>query len=260
MYSFIRLLAFFAALFYSGKSFADYPRPWQIGLQEAVTPVMEKIESFHSLLLVVIYSIGAFVFVLLVYTCFKFSAKRNPVPSKNTHNTLLEVVWTALPVIILIGIAIPSMRTLYYAQKIENADMTVKVIGNQWYWSYQYPDHGNIAFDSYMIKDEDIKPGQKRLLEVDNHLVVPVDTTIRVQLTAADVIHSWAVPAFGIKIDAVPGKLNETWFRATKTGTYYGQCSELCGVGHGFMPIDVDVVSKEDFKKWVTVAQTKFAN
>lgn len=257
---FHRFLAASATLFFVKEAFADYPRPWQIGLQEAATPVMENIAHFHDILLVTIYGIGIFVFLLLCYTCVKFSAKNNPVPSRNTHNTLLEIVWTALPVVILVALCVPSMRTLYFAQKIENAEMTLKVIGSQWYWSYQYPDYDNIAFDSYMIKDEDLKPGQKRLLEVDNHVVIPVDTTIRVQLTAADVIHSWAVPAFGVKIDAVPGRLNETWVKATKIGTYYGQCSELCGVGHGFMPIDVAVVSKEDFKKWVEEAKTKFAN
>ena len=221
---------------------------------------MENIAEFHSVLLIVIYGIGIFVFLLLCYTCVKFSAKNNPVPSKNTHNTLLEVIWTALPVVILVALAIPSMRTLYLAEKIENAEMTLKVIGNQWYWSYQYPDSDNISFDSYMIKDEDIKPEQKRLLEVDNRVVLPVDTTVRVQLTAADVIHAWAIPAFGIKIDAVPGRLNETWLKAEKIGTYYGQCSELCGVGHGFMPSAVDVVSKEDYKKWVQKAKIEFAN
>ena len=242
----------------AGNAFADYPRPWQLGFQEAATPVMEKITEYHNILLVVIYSIGIFVFLLLTYTCIRFSAKNNPTPSKNTHNTLIEIIWTALPVIILVMLCIPSMRTLYFAQKIDNPDMTVKIIGNQWYWSYQYPDHGNIAFDSYIIKDADLKPGQMRLLEVDNHVVVPVDTKVRIQLTASDVIHSWAVPSFGVKIDAVPGRLNEMWFKATKLGTYYGQCSELCGTGHGFMPIAVDVVSKEDFNKWVLEAKKKF--
>jgi len=255
-YRFFTIFSLFAA--FAGQARADYPRPWQIGFQEAATPVMEKITRFHDILLVVIYSIGIFVFLLLVYTCVKFSAKNNPVPSKTSHNTLIEIIWTAVPVVILVLLSIPSMRTLYFAQKADDADMTIKVIGNQWYWSYQYPDQGNIAFDSYIIKDADLKPGQMRLLEVDNHLVVPVDTKIRVQLTAVDVIHSWAIPAFGVKTDSVPGRLNETWFKATKIGTYYGQCSELCGVGHGFMPIAVDVVSKGDFDKWVVEAKKKF--
>lgn len=259
MKSFHRFLAIFSLFAaFAGSAFADYPRPWQVGFQEAATPVMEKITEFHDILLVVIYSIGIFVFLLLVYTCIRYSAKNNPVPSKTSHNTLIEIIWTAVPVIILVLLCIPSMRTLYFAQKADDADMTIKVIGNQWYWSYQYPDQGNIAFDSYIIKDADLKPGQMRLLEVDNHLVVPVDTKIRVQLTAVDVIHSWAVPSFGVKTDSVPGRLNETWFKATKIGTYYGQCSELCGVGHGFMPIAVDVVSKEDFDKWVVEAKKKF--
>ncbi len=261
--SFHRLFSVFLTLIISiaaGNSFADYPRPWQIGFQEAVTPVMENISQFHNLLLIVIYAIGIFVFVLLLYTCIKFSAKNNPTPSQNTHNTLIEILWTVIPVIILVMLCIPSMRTLYMAEKVSDADMTIKVIGNQWYWSYQYPDQDNLAFDSYIIKDADLKPGQMRLLEVDNHIVVPIDTKIRVQITSADVIHSWAVPSFGVKLDAVPGKLQETWFKVTKIGTYYGQCSELCGVGHGFMPIAVDVVSKEDFAKWVLQAKKKFAS
>lgn len=255
---FYKLLSAVLAVFYANNAFADHPKPWETGFQEAVTPVMEKINEFHNILLVVITVITIFVLVLLLYTCIRFSAKNNPVPSKNTHNTLIEIIWTALPVLILVVLAIPSMRLLYFSQKVENTEMTIKVIGNQWYWSYQYPDNGNISFDSYMIKDAEIKPGQLRLLDVDNHVVVPVDTKIRVQLTAADVIHSWAVPAFGLKTDAVPGKLNETWFQAEKIGTYYGQCSELCGVGHGFMPIQVEVVSKEDFAKWVEQAKVKF--
>ncbi len=252
-----KLFAFLLTLFVTNTAFADYPRPWQLGFQEAATPVMERLNDLHNILLVIIFAISIFVFVLLVYTCIRFSKKNNPTPSQNTHNTLLEIIWTAVPVILLVAIAIPSMRFLYFSQKIENAEMTLKIIGNQWYWSYQYPDNGNISFDSYIIKDKDLKPGQLRLLEVDNHVVLPVDTNIRLQLTAADVIHSWAMPSFGTKLDAVPGKLNETWIRVTKTGTYYGQCSELCGVGHGFMPIAVDVVSKEDFAKWVDSQKNK---
>lgn len=259
MKTFHRFLAVFSIFAtFAGNALADYPRPWQIGFQEAVTPVMEKINEFHNVLLVVIYAIGIFVFLLLAYTCIRFSAKNNPTPSKNTHNTLIEILWTAIPVIILVILSIPSMRTLYFAQKVDDADMTIKVIGNQWYWSYQYPDQNNISFDSYIVKDADLKPGQIRLLEVDNHIVVPINTKVRVQLTAADVIHAWAIPSFGVKIDAVPGKLNETWFKATKLGTYYGQCSELCGAGHGFMPIAVDVVSQEDFDKWIVQAKNKF--
>lgn len=241
----------------ASTALADRPVPWQMGFQEAVTPVMQNIKEFHNILLVVIYAISIFVFILLVYTCYRFSAKRNPVPSKTTHNTLVEIIWTAVPVLILVILAVPSMRTLYFAEKIENSELTIKIVGNQWYWHYIYPE-SNLEFDSNMVKDSDIKPGEYRLLEVDNRVVVPVDTNVRVQLTAADVIHAWAMPAFGVKIDAVPGRLNETWFRAVKTGTYYGQCSELCGVGHGFMPIAVDVVSKEDFAKWLVTAKQKF--
>lgn len=251
---------FFLSLLSAGNAVADYPRPWQIGLQEAVTPVMQRITEFHNLLLIVISGICIFVTVLLTYTCIRYSAKNNPTPSKNAHNTLIEIIWTALPVVILVALAVPSMRTLFFAQKIENTEMTVKIIGNQWYWAYQYPDHENISLDSYIVKDADLKPGQMRLLEVDNHVVVPVDTAVRIQLTAADVIHSWAMPAFGVKIDAIPGRINESWFKATKEGKYYGQCSELCGVGHGFMPIVVEVVSKEKFANWLVDAKKKFAS
>lgn len=243
----------------SGAAFADKPVPWQIGPQEAVTPIMRELVHFHNILLVIIFAVSIFVVLLLVYVCIRFSAKNNPVPSKTTHNTLLEVVWTVVPIIILVAICIPSMRLLYFNERVENAEMTLKVIGNQWYWSYQYPDNGNLAFDSYIKQDSDLEAGDIRLLAVDNRVVLPVDTTIRLQVTAADVIHDWAVPAFGTKIDAVPGRLNEGWVRIEKPGTYYGQCSELCGVGHGFMPIVVEAVSKAEFEGWVKSKTNKFA-
>ncbi len=256
---FCKFLISFLVLLSSNAALADYPRPWQMMTQEAVTPIMSKMTEFHDILLVVIFAVSVFVFILLAYVFVKFNAKANPVPSKNSHNTLLEIVWTVVPVIILVAITIPSLRILYFSETIEDAEMTLKVTGNQWYWSYQYPDNGDISFDSYMIPDEEIGPGQFRLLEVDNRIVIPVDTTIRVQLTASDVIHNWAVPAFGVKLDAVPGRLNENWIRVKKIGTYYGQCSELCGVGHGFMPIAVEVVSKENFALWVEGAKKEFA-
>jgi cytochrome c oxidase subunit 2 len=206
--------------------------------------------------LVVICATSIFVTLLLAYVCIKFRAKKNPVPSKTSHNTFIEIIWTVVPIVILVAITIPSMKTLYYNETIVDAEMTLKVIGNQWYWSYQYPDHENISFDSNIIRDEDLKEGDIRLLSVDNQVVLPVDTTIRIQATGADVIHNWAVPAFGTKLEAVPGKLNEGWIRVDKIGTYYGQCSELCGTGHGFMPIAVNVVSKEDFAKWVESKRT----
>ncbi len=237
------------------KAMADYPRDWQINLQEAATPLMEKLQNFHHGLVYMEFGISIFVMLLLAYVIIKFRASKNKVPSKTTHNTMIEVVWTIVPVVILVIIAIPSLRVLSLAEKIPQTDMTLKVVGYQWYWHYIYPDNGNISFDSNLVQDKDLKPSQKRLLSVDNPVVLPVDTNIRLQTTAADVIHSWAVPSFAVKKDAIPGRLNEAWFRIEKVGTYYGQCSELCGQGHGYMPIEVRAVSKEDFKKWVESKQ-----
>lgn len=232
---------------------------WQLGFQEAVSPVKEHMSDLHNLILYIITAIVIFVTLLLAYVCFRFSAKRNPVPSKTSHNTLLEIIWTTLPVVILVVIAIPTFRLLYYVDKTEEAEMTLKVVGHQWYWSYEYPDHGGFGFDSYMLKKDELKDGQPRLLSVDNQVVLPVETNIKILITAADVIHNWAVPSMGIKTDAVPGQLNETWVRITKPGTYYGQCSELCGVGHGFMPLAIKAVSKEEFEAWVEQAKEEFA-
>ncbi len=248
-----------AALALPALALAAAPKPWQMNFQPPVTPVAVEVQAFHDLLLWVIFTIAIFVLALLAYTVWRFSAKRNPTPTRNTHNTMLEMLWTVIPVIILVALAVPSFRLLYYIDVVPESDMTIKAIGHQWYWSYEYPDHGKFSFDAQMVADEDIKKGQIRLLETDNRIVIPVDTTIRIIVTADDVIHSWAVPAFGIKIDAVPGRLNETWVRVEKTGTYFGQCSELCGVGHGFMPIAVDVVSKKKFARWVRSARRKFA-
>lgn len=235
------------------------PEPWQIGFQQPATPVMEMLTGMHDMLLYIITAISVFVLGLMLYVIFRFNERRNPTPSKTTHHTMLEVVWTTLPVLILVAICIPTLKGLYYMDKAENADMTLKVVGRQWYWSYEYPDHGGFQFDSYMKQEADLQEGEPRLLSVDNHVVVPVGKTVRVLITGADVIHNWAMPAFGLKTDAVPGKLNETWFRADREGTYRGQCSELCGVGHGFMPIVIDVVSEQEFKDWVAEAQKEFA-
>lgn len=253
------LLFGFLSIFLADVASADKPVPWQIGFQESVTPIMDKFMSFHHILLYVIFAVSIFVVLLLVYVCIKFNAKANPVPSKTSHNTLIEIIWTVAPVIILVAITIPSIKILYYNEEVPESEMTLKVIGNQWFWSYQYPDY-NLAFDSYIIPEKDLKEGDIRLLSVDNQVVLPVDTTIRLQSTGADVIHNWAVPAFGTKLEAVPGRLNEGWVKVEKIGTYYGQCSELCGTGHGFMPISVKVVSKDDFKKWVEEAKLKFAS
>jgi cytochrome c oxidase subunit 2 len=228
---------------------------WQIWHQPAVTPIMKNLEHFHLFLVVVISLITLLVLGLLLYAIARFNAKAHPTPSRTTHNTVIEVLWTVLPVLILVTIAIPSFRLLYAEDRIPHVDLTVKVTGNQWYWSYAYPDKADLSFDSMMIEDADLKPGQPRLLAVDKPLVVPVNANVRVIVTGSDVIHSFAVPAFGIKTDAVPGRLNETWFRAEKIGTYYGECSELCGARHALMPIEVEVVSKADFDAWLAQAQ-----
>ncbi len=256
-----RLLSFVAALLPAALSSLpaiateSVARPWQMGMQDPVTPVMKQLVTAHDMLLILITAISLFVLALIVYICLRFNKRSNPVASKTTHNVKLEVIWTVIPIIILVVIAIPSLRLHYFMEDDVEAEMTLKVVGYQWYWHYDYPDHGNFGFDSYIKKKEDLQKGDHRLLAVDNHVVVPVDTKIRVLMTAGDVIHAWAVPAFGLKRDAVPGRLNSSWFKATKVGRYYGQCSELCGVGHGFMPIVVDVVSKEDFATWVAEKQ-----
>ena len=239
-----------SAAFASPSGETGAPAPWQLNFQPPASINMEKIENFHDILLVIITVITIFVLLLLAYVCFRFREKANPTPSNVTHNTVLEIVWTALPIIILTAICIPSLKLLYFNDRTPNAEMTLKVIGYQWYWGYEYPE-SNVAFESYIIKDKDIQPNQIRLLEVDNRIVLPVDTNIRIQTTAADVIHSWAVPALGVKIDAVPGRLNETWVNISKEGVYRGQCSELCGAYHGFMPVVVEAVSKEKFAEWV---------
>jgi cytochrome c oxidase subunit 2 len=245
------------ALTANGAAFAELgqPAPWEYRLQEAATPVMENIVWFHGWLLGIITVITLFVLALLVVVMVKFNARANPVPSRTTHNTLIEVAWTLIPVLILVGIAIPSFKLLFLELDVPKADITVKATGKQWYWSYAYPDNGKFEFDSLLAQDK-----QPRLLGVDNEMVVPVNKVIRVQVTGADVIHSYAVPAFGIKIDAIPGRLNETWFKATKTGMFYGQCSELCGKDHAFMPIAVRVVSDQDFAEWVEAAKKKYAS
>ena len=242
------------ALATGGAAFAGQPAPWEWTLQAAASPVMEKITSFHTLLVWIITIITLFVLVLLIMVVVKFNAKANPIPSKTTHNTLIEVAWTLIPVLILVAIAVPSFRLLFQQLDIPKADLTIKATGKQWYWTYAYPDNGKFEFDSLLAQDK--KP---RLLGVDNEMVVPVDKVIRIQTTGADVIHAFAVPAFGIKIDSIPGRLNETWFKATRTGMFYGQCSELCGKDHAFMPIAVRVVSDQEFAAWVETAKKKFA-
>ena len=235
------------------------PSPWELGLQDAASPVMVDIVWFHNFLLWIITGIAAFVLVLLLIVMVRFNARANPTPSRTTHNSLLEVAWTIVPVVILVAIAIPSFRLLFLQLDDPKPDLTVKATGKQWYWSYNYPDNGNFEFDSLIVEDKDLKPGQPRLLTVDNEMVVPVNKVVHVLVTGADVIHSFAVPSFGIKIDAVPGRMNDTWFKATGEGLYHGQCSELCGKDHAFMPITVHVVSDAEFSAWAAQAKQKFA-
>ena len=227
------------------------PSSWALGLQEAASPVMADISWFHDFLLVIITAITAFVLILLLIVMIRFNARANPSPSRTTHNAVIEVIWTIVPVVILLAIAVPSFRLLFLQLDPPKADLTVKATGKQWYWSYNYPDNGNFEFDSILVADKELKPGQPRLLTVDNEMVVPVNKVVHVLVTGADVIHSFAVPSFGIKIDAVPGRLNDTWFKATSEGRFHGQCSELCGKDHAFMPITVRVVNDAEFTAWV---------
>ncbi|MEO9873653.1 MAG: cytochrome c oxidase subunit II [Anderseniella sp.] len=231
------------------------PVEWQMNLQESASPVMTFITDFHNGLIVLITIICLFVLALLIWVCVKFNANANPVPSRTTHNTLVEVVWTVVPILILIGIAIPSFRLLYFQRDFPAAEMTVKAIGNQWFWSYEYPEH-DVSFDQYLKTKEELKDGEPYLLATDTEVVVPVNKVVRVIVTANDVLHAWTIPSFGSKIDAVPGRLNETWFKAEKEGVFYGQCSELCGKDHAYMPITVRVVSDDEYTAWLEKAKT----
>ncbi len=261
----LAIAAALSSIFYALPAFAanyeqmptpSFPKNWQLGFQTPVTPVAERLMDFHTLLMWVITAITVFVLILLLICIFRYNEKANPVPAKWTHNTLLEVIWTAVPVLILVAIAIPSYRLLYFMDRVEEADMTLKVTGNQWFWSYELPEY-DISYDSLPIPDDqiDYEAGQHRQLETDTHVVLPVDTTIRILFTSNDVIHAWAMPAFGVKLDNMPGRINETWTHVTQEGRYYGQCSELCGVEHSLMPIVVDVVSKEKFQQYVEQQQ-----
>lgn len=232
--------------------------PWQMGLQDAATPVMEQVQDFHNLLLVIITAIVILVLGLLLYVSWRFHEKRNPNPSGVSHNTWLEIGWTAVPVIILVVIAIPSFKLLYYEDSVVNADMTVKAIGRQWYWSYAYPDNGDFEYDSFIQKGDDLGENDYRQLSVNKPLVLPAKTDVRIQVTSSDVLHSFAVPSFGVKKDAVPGQLNETWARVKEPGMYYGMCSEICGPGHSEMPIVVKVLPKDEFDQWMATQQAKY--
>jgi cytochrome c oxidase subunit 2 len=252
----LSVLAAFSA--YTWPAMAGQPVPWGLGLQEHASPIMEQMVDFHDLLLVIITAISLFVLGLLIWVCVRYNSKANPTPSQVHHNTVLEVAWTVVPIIILIIIAIPSFRILYAQHSYPKADVTIKATGYQWYWGYEYLDHGNFTFDSFMIEDGDLKEDQPRLLAVDADVVVPVGKVVQVLVTAADVMHNWTIPAFGSKIDAIPGRVTRTWFKATREGTFYGQCSELCGSRHAYMPIAVRVVSQDEFDQWVSAAQAEY--
>jgi len=237
------------------------PKDWQLGFNEPATALMSDVIAFHSYILMpIITGISILVLGLLLYIAYRYNSSRNQTASMTTHNTIIEVLWTVIPVILLIIIAIPSFRILYTAETIPKADLTIKAIGNQWYWSYEYPDYDDFSFDANMLQDEELSDPSLRLLETDTQIVVPVNKVVKLLITSNDVLHAWTIPAFAVKKDAVPGRLNETWFKAEKTGTYYGQCSELCGPKHAFMPINVKVVSQDEFDNWLNFAKEEYAS
>jgi cytochrome c oxidase subunit 2 len=250
-------------LFFSTSAFANegISENWQLSFQQPATDLMSDIISFHSYILMpIITGISLLVLGLLLYIMFRFNSNRNQIASTTTHNTTIEILWTVIPVILLIIIAIPSFRLLYVSETIPKADLTIKAIGNQWYWTYEYPDFDDISFDANMLLEHELSDPKLRLLETDTQIVVPVDKVVKLQITSADVLHAWTIPAFGVKMDAVPGRLNETWFKANKEGIYYGQCSELCGPKHAFMPINVKVVSDKEFEEWLNFAKSEYAS
>jgi len=258
------LIFFYLPSYVFAQEVIGIGKPWGMGLQQAGSELAQQVTEFHDALLIIITLISLFVLGLLVWIVIKFSESNNPNPSKTTHNTLLEVLWTVIPVLVLVFIAIPSFKLLYKADVVPDADMTIKAIGHQWYWSYEYPDYGNFTYDAFLVEEEgDLEDSNKpfhRLLTTDTAVVVPVGKIVRMQITSSGVIHSWALPALNVKIDAVPGRLNETWFKAEKEGIYYGLCSELCGLNHGKMPIEVHVVSESVFNLWIEKAKELYAD
>ena len=244
---------------FCGNVFAGEPMPWQMGFQKPSTFIMRDIVLLYDFVMYLMFGVVAVVVGLLVYVCLRFNQKSNPIPATFTHNVAVEVIWTIVPLIVLIIMAVPSFKLLRAMNTVPKSDLTIKVVGYQWYWQYQYPDHGNFKFDSYFIQDKDLKPGQKRLLDVDNRIIIPQGATVRFVITGGDVIHSFAVPSAGIKTDAVPGRVNETWVKIDEIGVYYGQCSELCGANHGFMPIALEVVEQKKFDAWIEESKAKFA-
>jgi len=238
---------------------AEQPQPWQLDLMPPASLTAERIASFHQFLLWIITLITLFVLGLLIYVMWRFRESRNPIPSRTSHNTMIEVLWTVIPIMILVVIAIPSFKLLYYADRTHDAQLTLKATGHQWYWSYDYPD-SKVSFDSMIVDDADLKPGQPRLLTVDNPVVLPINTNVRILVASDDVIHAWTMPSLGVNINAVPGRLNETWMNIVREGTYYGQCFQLCGVNHGFMPIEIHAVSKEAFAQWLASKKKAASN
>ena len=255
----MKLITLLASLFMSLPAYTNQATDWQLGFQKPASPVMQTVFDLHNFVLIMMTAITIFVLVLLIYVSFRFRKSANPVPSKRTHNGLLETLWTAIPVIILVFMAVPSFKLLYEQDVIPDVDMTIKVIGHQWYWEYQYPEHEDLSFESYLVPEDELKDGEPRLLTVDNRLVLPVNKNIHVLVTAGDVLHSFAMPSLGVKKDAVPGRLNETWMRIDRPGIYRGQCSEICGTGHGYMPVVIEALSENDFITWVNEAKNKYA-
>ncbi len=253
-------LAVAATAALGAMAWAAQPRPWELGMQPPATPVKDRLNAFHNELLVIIFLISAFVMALLLYVIVRFNHRRNPEPTLTSHNTVIELLWTVIPVLILVLIAIPSFKLMYYMDRVPPDAMTIRVTGHQWYWTYTYPDEKNLSFDSNIIPTADLKPGQTRLLDVNNPLVVPVNTNIRVLVTSTDVIHSWFIPSFGVQEYAVIGRLNHSWFNVERPGAYYGECNQICGLNHSFMPIKVVAVTKDAFQRWLVEAQKKFAH
>jgi len=243
----------------SGEAAAQAPRPWQIGMQAAHSPVQQSIESLHDLVLIIVTLITLFVAGLLGWVMFRYNVRRHPNPSQTSHHTGLEVAWTVIPVLILVVIAIPSFRLVYFEDRTQHADLTIKVTGHQWYWEYTYPDSGGLNFSSYMVPEDQLKPGQLRLLDVDNQLVVPAGKNIRILTTSADVIHSFFIPSLGVQRYAIPGRTIETWVNVDKPGDYYGECNQICGTNHSMMPISIKALAPEAFTAWVAQAKTKFS-
>jgi cytochrome c oxidase subunit 2 len=243
-----------------GQAAAQVPQPWQIGMQTAHSPVQRAIESLHDLVLIIITVITLFVAGLLGWVMLRYNARRNPTPSQTSHNTVLEVAWTVIPVLILVVIAIPSFRLVYFEDRTQHADLTIKVTGHQWYWEYTYPDNDGLDFSSYIVPDDELKPGQLRLLDVDNQMVVPAGKNIRILTTSADVIHSFYIPSLGVQRYAIPGRTIETWVNVDEPGDYRGECNQICGTNHARMPISIKALTPEAFTAWVAQAKKQFSD